>query len=67
MTKITLEINSCKECPFLKVERMYTGDSWEEAYNWFCKKEDNKKIRGYVEWNDVDKIKIPDWCPIKIY
>ena len=41
--KIEIEIKSCKECPHFKRERMYTSDSWEEVYNWFCKKKKNKK------------------------
>lgn len=30
--------------------------------HWDCKK--FSYVAGYVEWND--KIKIPDWCPIKV-
>lgn len=65
MTVIKLEITSCKECPFLKQERHYTEDSWETAFNWFCKKVDNKKIQGYVEWHEEKDITVPEWCPIK--
>ena len=64
MAKIVLDIESCKECNFFKAERMYTSDSWEEAYNWFCEKSGHKKIRGYVEWHEEKKIDIPDWCEI---
>lgn len=60
----TLELKHCSECPFLKQERYYTSDSWEHAYNWHCEKKNNKKIAGYVEWNDEKDIKIPDWCPL---
>jgi len=60
-----IEIKSCVDCPHFKRERHWTEDSWEEAYDWFCKKKNNKKIQGYVEWNEADKINIPDWCPIK--
>lgn len=59
--KIQLEIKSCQECPFFKTEPYYTADSWENADNWFCTKADDKKIAGYVEWNDNPAI--PDWCP----
>ncbi len=58
-------MKQCVDCPFFKRERMYTADSWEEAYNWFCGKKDGKKIAGYVEWNEADKIEIPDWCPLR--
>jgi len=54
------------KCPHFKEERMYTSDSWEMAFNWFCKKANNRKIQGYVEWHEEKKIKIPDWCPAKI-
>ncbi|AGO49562.1 hypothetical protein Phi4:1_gp149 [Cellulophaga phage phi4:1] len=65
MAVIKLEIESCKDCPNFRRERHYTGDSWEEAYNWHCKAKEDKKIQGYVEWMDEKHIKIPEWCPIK--
>lgn len=61
----TLEIISCQQCPFFERKRHWTEDSWEEAYDWFCKKKDGEKIAGYVEWNEVKGIEIPNWCPIK--
>jgi hypothetical protein len=64
--KIEIEINSCQECPYFDKRRMYTSDSFEEAYDWFCKKADNKKIQGYVEWHEEEDIKIPEWCPCKV-
>lgn len=61
---ITIEINSCKECPHFKEERYYSPDSFEApSYDWYCMKLDKKKIRGYVEWHEESKVKIPDWCP----
>jgi hypothetical protein len=67
MATIKLEIKSCKECPFLETKVVYTSDSWERPEDWFCKKSKDagglKKIEGYVEWHD--KVKIPEWCPIK--
>ena len=44
---------------------MYTSDSFEEPYNWFCSKEKYKVIQGYVEWHEEKNIKIPEWCPFK--
>jgi hypothetical protein len=64
--KIQLEIKTCKECPFFEEKRMYTADSWEMPYDWFCKKAKNRKIAGYVEWHEEDKVEIPKWCPVKI-
>lgn len=63
--KIEFDIENCKECPFFEEKRMYTADSWEMAFNWYCKKSDDKKIAGYVEWHDEKEIEIPEWCPIK--
>jgi hypothetical protein len=62
--EIIIDIKNCKECPFFEQERMYTADSFEEPYNWFCKKGGGKKkIQGYVEWHEESKVPIPDWCP----
>ena len=62
MKEIRLLVESCKQCPFFKEEPYPTEDSFENAVNWFCVKE-NKKIQGYVEWHEESKIKIPEWCP----
>jgi hypothetical protein len=64
--KIILDIKTCKECPFFEQERMYTADSFEEPFDWFCKKMNNRKIRGYVEWHEEKDVPIPDWCPVKV-
>lgn len=64
MTFIKIEIKNCTQCPFFRRERIYTEDSWEEAYDWYCTKSEDKKISGYVERND--KIPVPEWCEIKI-
>ena len=66
MTKIVLEIKTCKECPFFKSTPYRTEDSWERAENWHCKKSNDRKIAGYVEWHEEKSIKVPDWCPISI-
>ncbi len=64
--KIQIEISSCQKCLHF-IERPYpTADSWERAHNWHCSKMHNKKIAGYVEWHDEDKIGIPEWCPIRV-
>ena len=60
----TIEINHCKDCPFSETRRHWTEDSWEEAYDWYCKKANDKKIQGYVEWHEVKDMKIPEWCPL---
>jgi hypothetical protein len=63
MKEIKITIKTCKVCPHFTEERMYTSDGWELAFNWFCNNGEKRKIRGYVEWHEGDKIEIPDWCP----
>jgi hypothetical protein len=63
--EIKINIQNCKECPNFEIERMYIADSFETAFNWFCGKADKRKIKGYVEWHEENKIKIPDWCPCR--
>lgn len=62
---VNIPITSCKDCPFVDIRKHYTGDVWEEAYDWFCKKAEGKKIEGYIEWREVDDVKIPKWCPLR--
>lgn len=62
--EIKIDIKNCEQCPYFYSERLYTADSFEIPFNWFCKKENNKKIAGYVEWGDT--IPIPNWCPARI-
>jgi hypothetical protein len=65
MTKIILDIKTCRECSNIDVIRGYISpDSFEAPnYDWFCKV-NGEKIRGYVEWHEENKIPIPEWCPI---
>lgn len=66
MTKIVLDIGNCKDCPFFMEEQHLSADSFEFAFDWFCKKK-NKKIAGYVSWNEESKVEIPLWCPILLH
>jgi len=61
---IKLKVKTCQQCPFFLSERAYTADSFEMCFNWFCNKEEKKKIRSYVDWNEEDKVPIPEWCPV---
>ena len=66
-TKIVFEIKTCQECPFLEQERYYSPDSFEApSFDWYCKKSSHKRIRGYVEWHEEDKIPVPDWCELRL-
>lgn len=62
---VNIPITSCKDCPFVNIQRCQTEDSWEKAFDWFCSKAENKKIEGYIEWREVDDVKIPKWCPLR--
>ena len=64
MKEALIRIKSCNECKYLDKKRHYTSDSWETAFDWFCKKANGKKIEGYVGWNEEKGVEIPKWCPI---
>lgn len=64
MPEIKLNIKNCSECPFIKIEKVYTGDSWEDVNKWSCTKKRNKTIQ-YVDRDDKITT-IPDWCPQKV-
>lgn len=64
MAEIKFEIESCKECPFFDTRNPWSSDGWDRMVDWYCKKQE-KTIQPSVEWHEEDKIKIPDWCPIK--
>lgn len=69
MAKIESEVRDCLDCPHCRGERMYTEDSFEEPFNYFCKataerEADQKQIATYIEWRK-EMPEIPDWCPCK--
>lgn len=59
-----LPITHCKDCPFKKETNQWSSDGWDRMEDWICDKADGRKIRGAVEWHEISKIKIPDWCPL---
>jgi hypothetical protein len=59
----TIKITSCRKCPFFKEGPNETTDGWDRGNDWICTAKDNKIIRGFVEWHEVEKIEIPEWCP----
>lgn len=67
MTKIVIEINSCRECPFFKTSNEWSSDGFDKMQDWICTKlNPNKKIKTNVEWFEYSKINVPEWCPIKL-
>jgi hypothetical protein len=61
--KVRLVMDSCEKCPNFAEENPYSTDGFDRMIDWVCKKA-NKTIQGAVEWHEVRKIEIPDWCPI---
>lgn len=59
-----LPITHCKDCPFKKETNQWSSDGWDQMEDWICEKAGGRKIQGAVEWHEIDKIKIPDWCPL---
>lgn len=67
MTTIKIEITTCRQCPFFKEGPMQSTDGWDRGHDWICTKmEGERKIAGFVEWHEIDKIPVPDWCPVKV-
>ena len=64
MTKIIIEIKTCKKCPYFKTTNQYSSDGFDRMEDWMCTKID-KLIQGAVEWHEEYKIEIPNWCPAK--
>lgn len=63
--KIELEIKTCRQCPFWKEGFPQSTDGFDRGNDWLCAKQ-NKIIAGFVEWHEVDKIPVPDWCPSQV-
>ena len=62
MTKITLNIKTCKECPHCIVTD-YSTDGWDRVEDWLCKKKDRDIIIG-VDWHRTKNVRVPKWCPV---
>lgn len=65
MTKINIEISSCRQCPFFKEGPPESTDGFDRGHDWICKAMDNKLIAGFVEWHEEDKTPVPEWCPAR--
>lgn len=61
---VNLSINSCRQCPNWEMGPDESTDGWDRGNDWTCKLT-GKKIRGFVEWHEENKVKIPDWCPFR--
>jgi len=61
---VFIPINTCMECPHLKIERTI-GAGYAHDYICKAKKNGNNKIAVYVEYPSEEPKVIPDWCPFK--
>lgn len=59
-----IEITSCKNCPHFHMGPTESTDGFDSGNDWFCRKCNMRKIAVFVEWHEVSKTEIPDWCPI---
>ena len=59
-----IEIEDCKACRYCEEQRHWTEDSFETAFNYFCIKQDGKRIADYVDWNEKMP-DVPKWCPLR--
>lgn len=75
IAQIKFEYTHCSQCPFCKIERQYTPDSFEEEYNLTCK-QTGKIVYKYLDWYEIRTMHhsakpeydhtrdvIPDSCP----
>ena len=57
------KIDNCMDCDYHKVERIYTGDSWDHEYGCYCGLCLNRKV-AQDDWDLRKYSQIPDWCPM---
>jgi hypothetical protein len=60
---VFIPITRCDKCLYCTSKRVYTGDSWEQVFDWFCTKDSNSVRIGQAEHPDYPPI--PSWCPLR--
>lgn len=63
MKTVKVEIRSCRDCPFWKEGPRESTDGFDSGNDWICNKE-KRVIEPFVEWHEVKKVEIPNWCPL---
>lgn len=63
MAKIVIEIDSCEKCPYSKVSKVYTRDSFENVRKVNCSVLD-VDVYKYLDW--YDKAPVPEFCPKRL-
>jgi hypothetical protein len=65
MKLVVLQMEICQDCPNMETANPWSSDGWDLMVDWVCKKA-NRTIQKSVEWHEVKKIEIPDWCPMSL-
>lgn len=64
MSKVYVDIKSCKNCPMFTIGRTWSSDGFDRMEDWVCTGgAEEKIIQKNVEWHEERKITIPEWCP----
>lgn len=62
MPKLILDIETCRQCPYITRMLDESLDGWDRPEIWSCNKSGGRKIQEYVEWHDT--VEVPKWCPL---
>ena len=62
---ISIEIDKCNDCPFIKHDCIYNAFFNVFKYRFYCGKV-NTILAVHNNDINIPSIKIPDWCPCKI-
>ena len=46
MAVIGIEIEKCNKCPYVYIEPVYTGDSWDHMEDYICTQNNKNSWRG---------------------
>jgi hypothetical protein len=60
---LNLEIKICTECPNIRSNRVYTGDSFENLRMYICRAAGGREIGTLDTFEKLEKI--PQWCPLR--
>lgn len=58
-----IELKSCDQCPYAKVSKVYTEDSWDDVRKIRCSQL-GKDVYSYLHWHD--KAPVPHECPFGV-
>lgn len=66
--KVTVDIESCAECPFSSMGKIQTMDIFSDIYELCCRKASLKQIVRFNKRDENKLIEVPivEWCHFKI-